>query len=1045
MRKVVLVLLGVCLGLSSGMAQKAVARKAMKLFEGRQAESYALFAVNRNAITDLAQYVEKASSLRLLPEQLASLKASENGLISIQLPEPMAIRLDLYQAEVFSRDAMIMTSDGVKSNPNPNHKFYRGMVHGKPNSLAIVSVFEDRIQILFADEKGNQRIQQTDGNTYVYFADEDILIPRSLECFTDEIEQINDVDNHHGSGNRSMTGNCVEVYLEVDYKSYQDNGSSVPNTEVWIAELWNEVITLYENENIPVSVSDALIYTEPDPYAGLNSTSAVLTAFRAHIDTLDYNGRLAHFLSTRSLGGGIAYVNVLCSNSYQVAVSASLSTNIIPFPTYSWSVEVVTHEMGHNMGSSHTHKCVWNGDNTQIDDCGNEWAFNNGNTPEGNACFDSDNPILPEDGTIMSYCHLIGGIGIDFNLGFGPQPGDLIRDKYENASCNTGTCTTPICSFLLNPQDGSTDVDVEQNLFWDSADGANGYRLTIGTTPTNGSIVDDVDLGLVTTYDPVNPFPYSTEIYVKIVPYNNLGDAIGCVNESFTTEDNVAPDCTTLVVPADGSTEVPADVVLTWEHSIGNQSGYKVSIGTTLNGTDILDQFDVGNVNTYDHPNNFPFGTTLYVLITPYWSEGDIDECLSQSFTIVAPASGDYCFNAFDLPCGEIMEGSTLGAEDEEGIPFCVAEIEAPGMWYTFVGNGQNTIIATCMDNSYDTQLNAYEGSCNELVCITGNDDFCYRRSVVSFPTTQGTTYYILVQGWGGEQGNYVINRTCYSGPFYCVSSGRDAFAEWIGNVAFAGHENESGSSSYSEYLETPIDVSRGGTYSLEITPEFAQGTRNEYYRVWIDFNHDGDFSDSGEQVFSTGPTNSSVSGDIDIPITAQKGITRMRVSMNHNGFPSSCGTFNFGEVEDYAIDIKCNLVTSTLDNNGNGTLRKVSECVDIGEDVLFDASLNGATLLVTSEQIWVEDNWRWIAAEGSDIEIKADGINRVLKIPIGTSMEIQNLQFVGGSAINGSAIDNLGTLILRDCSVRRAAGSDSNPLRNRGILNFYGNCDIGL
>jgi hypothetical protein len=170
-----------------------------------------------------------------------------------------------------------------------------------------------------------------------------------------------------------------------------------------------------------------------------------------------------------------------------------------------------------------------------------------------------------------------------------------------------------------------------------------------------------------------------------------------------------------------------------------------------------------------------------------------------------------------------------------------------------------------------------------------------------------------------------------------------------------------------------------------------------------------------------------------------------MRVSMNHNSLPSSCGTFNFGEVEDYAIDIKCNLVTSTLDDNGNGTLRKVSECVEIGEDVLFDASLNGATLLVTSEQIWVEDNWRWIAAEGSNIEIKANGINRVLKIPEGTTMEIQNLKFVGGSASNGSAIDNLGNLTLRDCEVRRAVGSDSNPLRNRGMLNVYGNCDIGL
>jgi len=35
----------------------------------------------------------------------------------------------------------------------------------------------------------------------------------------------------------------------------------------------------------------------------------------------------------------------------------------------------------------------------------------------------------------MSYCHLLNDVGIDFNLGFGPQPGDLIRSVVNSASC----------------------------------------------------------------------------------------------------------------------------------------------------------------------------------------------------------------------------------------------------------------------------------------------------------------------------------------------------------------------------------------------------------------------------------------------------------------------------------------------------------------------------------------------------------------------------------------------------------------------------------
>jgi hypothetical protein len=1043
MRKYLLVVASLLLIMTTGSSQKPVAEKALQLFSGREAQTFSLFTHAREADEGLQKYVDKGYTLTLQPESLYALTGANADLIRLQLPSPVNVQLDLYRVEVFSAEAAISTSAGRRISPNPNHKFYRGMINGNPNSLAIVSVFEERIQILFADEKGNKRIQQREGLQYVFFADEDIRIPKEFECHTDRIDQNFHQDGSYGSGSR-MTGNCVEVYVECDYESYLDNGSSVPNTEEWVAELWNEVITLYENEEIPVAVSDVLIYTEADPFINLNSTSAVLSAFRAHIDTLDYNGRLAHFLSTRSLGGGIAYINVLCSNSYQVAVSASLSTTIVPFPTYSWSVEVVTHEMGHNMGSYHTHSCNWNGNNTQVDDCGNVWANNNNNTPEGAACFDENNPILPEDGSIMSYCHLISGIGIDFNIGFGPLPGDLIRDKYNTAPCNTGTCSPPLCTVLTSPVNGSTGVDINQNLSWEEAAGAQGYRLTIGTTPTNADILDNEDLGLVTSYDPISAFPFSTTIYVRIVPYNIQGDAEGCQNESFTTEDNVAPSCTTLAFPLDGATDVQTDVVLIWNHAVGTQSGYKLSIGTSPNGTDILNQLDVGNTNAYDHPTAYPFGATLYVKITPYWSGGDIENCPSESFTTIAPSAGDFCDNAVDLPCDAILDGSTLDAMDDTGLPFCVAAIEAPGVWYTFVGDGLNTIIATCTDNTYDTQLNAYEGTCGELQCVTGIDDFCYTGSLISFPTTEGTTYYILVQGWGGNQGDFVITRTCYDGPFYCMSAGRNPFSEWIGKVTFAGEENVSGSSSYSDYLATPIDVSRGATYPLQLTPAYAQGTRNEYFKVWIDFNHDGDFTDGGEQVFTAGPTTSMVSGNITIPITAVNGVTRMRVSMRYNSSPSSsCIVFANGEVEDYALNIKCNLVTSTLDDSGNGTLRNVSACVDDGEEIFFDPSLNGSVLKVTAGQIEALGDWKWMASAGSNIEIQAEGVNRILKIPAGSSIEIQNLKFIGGTADHGSVIDNLGTLILRDCNLFRASGSSSNVLRNTGMVDIFGNCDI--
>jgi hypothetical protein len=71
------------------------------------------------------------------------------------------------------------------------------------------------------------------------------------------------------------------------------------------------------------------------------------------------------------------------------------------------------------MGSRHTHACVWNSNNTAIDGCA---RFVEGTCPIPN--------VPAAEGTIMSYCR-----GFSFANGFGPQPGDRIRSRFEGAGC----------------------------------------------------------------------------------------------------------------------------------------------------------------------------------------------------------------------------------------------------------------------------------------------------------------------------------------------------------------------------------------------------------------------------------------------------------------------------------------------------------------------------------------------------------------------------------------------------------------------------------
>ncbi|MBN2867286.1 MAG: DUF5011 domain-containing protein, partial [Flavobacteriaceae bacterium] len=115
----------------------------------------------------------------------------------------------------------------------------------------------------------------------------------------------------------------------------------------------------------------------------------------------------------------------------------------------------------------------------------------------------------------------------------------------------------------------------------------------------------------------------------------------------------------------------------------------------------------------------------------------------------------------------------------------------------------------------------------------------------------------------------------------------------------------------YSDFTSISTDLSKGSGYTVTVTPTWTGTTYSEGYSVWIDYNQDGDFTDSGEQVWTNAATqNSPVSGSFNVPTSATNGATRMRVSMKYNGIPTSCEAFSYGEVEDYTV----NIITGTPD-----------------------------------------------------------------------------------------------------------------------------------
>ncbi len=164
-------------------------------------------------------------------------------------------------------------------------------------------------------------------------------------------------------------------------------------------------------------------------------------------------------------------------------------------------------------------------------------------------------------------------------------------------------------------------------------------------------------------------------------------------------------------------------------------------------------------------------------------------------------------------------------------------------------------------------------------VCSNGNSGY---SSVATFTTTGCST--------GG----------------YCASQGNSVADEWIAGVAIGSISNSTGADGgYGDYTAQSTDLEQGSSNAITLTPGFAGSAYNEYWKVWIDFNGDNDFSDSGELVYDAGAvSNAAQSGTVAIPSGAATGSTRMRVSMKYNGAQTDCEAFDYGEVEDYTVNI---------------------------------------------------------------------------------------------------------------------------------------------
>ena len=429
--------------------------------------------------------------------------------------EPGAFVLQRFQ--VFAADAEITVhgEEGEEVLPAPANVYFRGEVAGRPGSLVFLAVLEDGTVQGFASEDGESYLVVPRQENEAGALEMHRVSPAALKssqgfaCGNDKLPPTLDgalegLDLAAAAAEATLETSAAparvpaytaRVAIETDFEFYQKFNNAT-NASNYVAGLVGYASTIYSAEiNTSLVVQSVSLWTMSNDPWNQTTTACSLLEFGNYwnLNRTNVSRTIAHFMSGKANGGGIAWLGVLCSGAFstsqaQLGVSCpglpasgsfggdygytgNMSGLFNPSaPVVMWDIMAVSHEIGHNFNSPHTH-CYGNlgGDPNPIDRC---YAGECG----GAGC--NCNPVtLPGaagtgSGTIMSYCHLLGGGFGNMSLNFGTNHPFGVQPAREASRMSSHVVTrataNPSCLAPATPANGifSDGLEIGSTSLW---------------------------------------------------------------------------------------------------------------------------------------------------------------------------------------------------------------------------------------------------------------------------------------------------------------------------------------------------------------------------------------------------------------------------------------------------------------------------------------------------------------------------------------------------------------------------------------------------
>ena len=432
----------------------------------------AIGAFSAGSLAQQSQHFNLGASQMSL-ESLAQVQIGDHVRIEdFQVPNAQ-LDLELDRFEVLTADAELVVgvNGQMRALPRPDVVLLSGIVAGDSDSRVFISLspfgtngFIEQHGETISISTGPYEVEKDLQAAIRSAKMNDLIDPNAVTngCgYTQgdaQLEPMGLPEQSPGEGARGgSTCRIAGIAVESDYE-FTDRlfGGNTNAAAAYLVTLVGAISEIYERDvNARLAIPFLRVWADnTDPYDA--ATGDPLDQVRNHWNASmgGVERTVTHFFTGRqnTSYGGVAYLGVLCNESFGYGVSAYLDGSF-PYPLVdhnsgNWDVVVAAHELGHNFGTGHTHSY-----SPPIDGCGN------------------GDCSAPYGGTIMSYCHTCSGGLTNIVLGFHPRVQDTIINFMNTSGCDLlSEGVTAAEDFAETLQNNSIEIDALSNDLSQSCD-----------------------------------------------------------------------------------------------------------------------------------------------------------------------------------------------------------------------------------------------------------------------------------------------------------------------------------------------------------------------------------------------------------------------------------------------------------------------------------------------------------------------------------------------------------------------------------------------